>query len=307
MSETVTKTSVVELANKVGTDPAELVEQLKKALDRQDIDQDTLISEAEKQQLLSYLKRGQQDKPKKIVLRRNNSGKLKLKSGGPVKVVIKRRQVVQHPDETKAAKEKLLKEREAAEQAKLAEEQAKIAQEAAEQAAQEQTTPVLVDEPPQAEAVTQVPSDNEQTNTVPEVAQTPEPVPVIEEDKSARKPAKKKKKDRRAQEDEMYAERERRLEKNNAGKSNFGARLKRNKQKVAAQAVLAKHSFEAPTTPVSKVITVPEAITVAELAKQMSVKPTEVIKALIQLGTMATINQVLDQDTAVIVVEEMGH
>ena len=51
----------------------------------------------------------------------------------------------------------------------------------------------------------------------------------------------------------------------------------------------------------------PETITVAELAHKMSVKAAEVIKALMKLGTMVTINQVLDQETAMIVVEEMGH
>ncbi|HEX6945071.1 MAG TPA: translation initiation factor IF-2 [Casimicrobiaceae bacterium] len=59
--------------------------------------------------------------------------------------------------------------------------------------------------------------------------------------------------------------------------------------------------------PVVREVTVPETITVAELAHKMSVKATEVIKALMKLGTMVTINQVLDQETAMIVVEEMGH
>ena len=54
-------------------------------------------------------------------------------------------------------------------------------------------------------------------------------------------------------------------------------------------------------------IAVPETITVGELAHRMSVKAAEVIKALMKLGTMATINQVLDQETAMILVEEMGH
>jgi translation initiation factor IF-2 len=54
-------------------------------------------------------------------------------------------------------------------------------------------------------------------------------------------------------------------------------------------------------------VAVPETITVGELAHRMSVKAAEVIKALMKLGTMATINQVLDQETAIILVEEMGH
>jgi len=59
--------------------------------------------------------------------------------------------------------------------------------------------------------------------------------------------------------------------------------------------------------PVVREVTVPETITVAELAHKMSVKATEVIKAMMKLGTMVTINQNLDQETAMIVVEEMGH
>ncbi|KTD33113.1 translation initiation factor IF-2 [Legionella nautarum] len=67
------------------------------------------------------------------------------------------------------------------------------------------------------------------------------------------------------------------------------------------------HGFAMPTSPVVRDVAIPETITVAELAKRMSVKVAEVIKVMMGLGAMATINQVIDQDTAVIVVEEMGH
>ncbi len=66
-------------------------------------------------------------------------------------------------------------------------------------------------------------------------------------------------------------------------------------------------SFQAPTEPIVRDIHVPETITVAELAHKMAVKAVEVIKTLMKMGSMVTINQVLDQDTAMIVVEEMGH
>src|SRR5439155_235498 len=66
-------------------------------------------------------------------------------------------------------------------------------------------------------------------------------------------------------------------------------------------------TFAQPTEPLVREIAVPETIAVGELAHRMSVKAAEVIKALMKLGTMATINQVLDQETAMIVVEEMGH
>ncbi|TXL13183.1 translation initiation factor IF-2, partial [Methylococcaceae bacterium HT4] len=69
----------------------------------------------------------------------------------------------------------------------------------------------------------------------------------------------------------------------------------------------AKHTFEMPTETASKEISIPENIVVAELALKMSVKAAEVIKHLMKLGIMSTINQSIDQETAVILVEEMGH
>jgi translation initiation factor IF-2 len=68
-----------------------------------------------------------------------------------------------------------------------------------------------------------------------------------------------------------------------------------------------EHGFSMPTAPTVHDVDVPETISVSDLALRMHVKAAEVIKALMGLGTMATINQVLDQDTAVILVEEMGH
>jgi translation initiation factor IF-2 len=66
-------------------------------------------------------------------------------------------------------------------------------------------------------------------------------------------------------------------------------------------------NFQAPSEPIVRDVHVPETITVADLAHKMSVKASEVIKQLMKLGQMVTINQVLDQETAMILVEEMGH
>ncbi len=68
-----------------------------------------------------------------------------------------------------------------------------------------------------------------------------------------------------------------------------------------------RHGFERPTAPVVREVSIGETITVAELAQKMAVKAPAVIKTLMNLGVMATINQPLDRDTAVLVVEEMGH
>ena len=66
-------------------------------------------------------------------------------------------------------------------------------------------------------------------------------------------------------------------------------------------------SFERPTEMVARDIEVPEAIAVGDLAQRMSVKAGDAIKKLMGMGVMATINQVLDQDTAILLVEEFGH
>ena len=68
-----------------------------------------------------------------------------------------------------------------------------------------------------------------------------------------------------------------------------------------------KHGFERPTQPVVREVLIPESLTVAELAQRMSVKAAEVIKVMMKLGSMVTINQMMDQDTALLLVEEMGH
>ena len=68
-----------------------------------------------------------------------------------------------------------------------------------------------------------------------------------------------------------------------------------------------QHAFQAPTEPVVHEVLVPETITIADLAHKMAVKGVEVVKALMKMGMMVTINQSIDQDTALIVVEELGH
>jgi translation initiation factor IF-2 len=82
---------------------------------------------------------------------------------------------------------------------------------------------------------------------------------------------------------------------------------KRIKERKAPVGFEARHGFELPTAPMKREVSVGETITPQELAQKMAVKATEVIKAMMNMGVMATINQPIDQDTAVLVVEEMGH
>jgi translation initiation factor IF-2 len=130
-------------------------------------------------------------------------------------------------------------------------------------------------------------------------AERPRPQPaVVTEDKSDADDRRGKKK-----------ERERSLEDGASIDSLRSKPKMKKKVKPGRQAVLpeSKHGFERPTGPVVREVLVPQAITVSDLAQRMSVKATEVIKTLMKMGIMATINQILDQDTAVLLVEEMGH
>jgi translation initiation factor IF-2 len=82
---------------------------------------------------------------------------------------------------------------------------------------------------------------------------------------------------------------------------------RRSRRRPVSVSVDSQHGFEKPTAPVVHEVAIPESITVAELAQQMTIKGGEVVKIMMNMGVMATINQVIDQDTAVLVVEEMGH
>lgn len=81
----------------------------------------------------------------------------------------------------------------------------------------------------------------------------------------------------------------------------------RPRAKHKQQLVNTESNFQAPTEPIVREVHIPETITVADLAHKMAVKASEVIKVMMKMGQMVTINQVLDQDTAMILVEEMGH
>ena len=82
---------------------------------------------------------------------------------------------------------------------------------------------------------------------------------------------------------------------------------RRTKSRPTSQGSEGRHAFEMPTAPVVREVGIGETVTVSELAQKMAVKANEVIKVLMNIGVMATINQPLDRDTAVLVVEEMGH
>jgi len=98
--------------------------------------------------------------------------------------------------------------------------------------------------------------------------------------------------------------------------SDASARFKKKKQHQQTRSrggrpvqvnVSSQHGFERPAAPVKRDVQIGETVTVAELAQRMAVKANEVIKVMMNMGVMATINQPIDQDTAILVIEELGH
>src|SRR5699024_6531508 len=86
-----------------------------------------------------------------------------------------------------------------------------------------------------------------------------------------------------------------------------GRRRRKSRTDRRAVSVGTEHGFERPTAPVVRDVEIPELITVADLAQSMAVKGGDLLKRMMKLGVMATINQTIDQETATILVEEMGH
>ena len=125
---------------------------------------------------------------------------------------------------------------------------------------------------------------------------------------------KRKEEEERQRQEKIRRDREQRAKETRYGrkelhvaKDKSGQRKKRKPKRRTLASVDSKHGFERPTAPVIREVTIPETLTVADLANRMAVKSNEVIKIMMGMGAMVTINQMIDQDTAAIVVEEMGH
>jgi translation initiation factor IF-2 len=132
--------------------------------------------------------------------------------------------------------------------------------------------------------------------------------PIVAEPVTAEKPddkskAGKKGKDKKKDKSTRYGRQELHVASEKSGRRK---KKSRHRPKIIPT-IDTQHGFEKPTEPVIKEIGIPENISVSDLAQKMSVKATEVIKLMMGLGSMATINQMLDQETAILVVEEMGH
>ena len=134
-----------------------------------------------------------------------------------------------------------------------------------------------------------------------QVIEIKDPISKILPDIDTEKPAEKEKKKKK---DQAHHKRK---ELHVATTAKGRRRKKIRPTPIIQQQTNKQHGFEKPTVPIVREVGIPENISVSELGQRMSVKGSEVVKILMGLGTMTTINQIIDQETAAIVVEEMGH
>lgn len=327
--------TVKQLASVVGTTVERLLEQIKDA-GLNITAPDSLISDQDKMRLLAHL-RGQHGKdssasddtkPRKIALKRKSVSELKVAGSGKntVSVEVRRKRTILRPtEETAEAAEAVADEIvttedvaapipvELTELEKLRADQARreeardrerqIKAERAEKRAQDQTAEDerLTQAKAAAEALTQK-KETKRAKAVEAIA-TPD-VLQASEARDQKAPAASKHKVEQKHKT-LYGRKELHVSSDKSGKRQ--KKKGKTSRRPSAVAADAKHGFERPVAAIVHDVIVPEAVTVDELAKRMSMKAGELIKVLMQMGVMATINQVIDQDTAVLVVEELGH
>jgi translation initiation factor IF-2 len=282
---------------------------------------DDTISDKEKAQLLSYLRKshGKSEalsvsQPKRVTLKRKSHSELRTTasrtgSARTVSVEVRKKRTYVKRADLMAEEEERLKQ-EAEEKAKLlAEREAKRqAEQEALRRAEEEAARKVEEERQRAEEVARKAQDEaaQQAEAVRKKAEQEALVQARAEQEARAQKAEHERKGKRQAEDDRhtkYGRQELHVAKDKAG---------RRKKKKAPRSGVAirtsgEHGFERPTAPVVREVDVPEAISVGDLAQKMSIKGTDLIKSLMKMGIMATINQSLDQDTAVLLVEEMGH
>jgi translation initiation factor IF-2 len=274
---------------------------------------DDVISDDAKMELLTYLRRSHGRKeetvagaPRQITLKRRSQSELKL-SGGQgrsrtVNVEVRRKRTYVKRD---VLEEEARQQQEELDAKRKAEEDARNKLEAEDKARREAEEAKKEAEAAQAEAAAEARAQAEAEAE----ARAAEEARLRAEAERERQAKEREERARleAARQREDKATRYGRKELHVAGDISNRRRKKRPRRRPSSVSVDTQHGFERPTAPVKRVVEVPESITVAELAQQMAVKGNEVIKEMMKMGVMATINQAIDQDTALLVVEEMGH
>ena len=321
--------NLTQFAKELGLPPALLIEQLQAAGVSRALTAETSLTEKDKTQLLDYLRQshGAKESKQKITLTRKQTTEIKKSDSTgksrTIQVEVRKKRVlvkreatepeaVELPKVVVDAEQTAMREAEAKQQAELAARQADEVERKAEQerrkkeavaeAAQAAQVEEAKVEPPAAPVAKAAPAAGAPAGAQVEgTLHKPTSKPGEKGEKKAKKPVKQV-----VWRDESVKRRTIKTRGDSSGGLGWRAR-KAGRHVTEREDGDAQHAFATPTEPLVREIVVAETITVAELAHKMSVKAAEVIKTMMKLGTMATINQVIDQDTAMIVVEEMGH
>ncbi|QKZ02975.1 translation initiation factor IF-2 [Pseudomonas eucalypticola] len=307
-----TQVTVKELAKEVAAPVERLLQQMREAgLPHTDAGQ--VVTDNEKQALLAHLKsshKAKAEEPRKITLQRKTTSTLRVAGSKSISVEVRKKKVFvqRSPEEIQAEQKRELEERRAAENAARQKAEQEAARQRAEEEARRPAAPAAA--PAAAEPAPAAPANVD--------LGAPAPAPAADRKKDEpRRPDKPRNDDSRRNDGERknaphrasVKEKEkaptpRAAPRTTDEESDGFRRGGRGKGKLKKRNA---HGFQNPTGPVIRDVQIGETITVGDLAAQMSVKAAEVIKFMFKLGTPATINQVLDQETAQLVAEELGH
>ncbi|AMR68195.1 MULTISPECIES: translation initiation factor IF-2 [Pseudomonadaceae] len=305
-----TQVTVKELAQVVDTPVERLLQQMREAgLPHTSAEQ--VVTDNEKQALLAHLKSSHGEKleePRKITLQRKTTTTLKVAGSKTISVEVRKKKtyVKRSPDEIEAEKQRELEEQRAAEEAARLKAEEEARKQAEAEARKQQDAAALAAVAPAAEVAAAAPAAEPVSAAVAAErkkeelrrAEKDKPVRTDDDERRDRKHAQHRPAPKDKAPTPRVAPRSTDEEVDDFRRGR-GGRMKPKKRN--------QHGFQSPTGPIVREVAIGETITVADLAAQMSVKGAEVVKFMFKMGTPVTINQVLDQETAQLVAEEMGH
>ena len=314
------KVTVSQLAEVLGVSIDKLIAQMDKA-GIEVVSGDEAVSNDDKKKLLAHLRstHGKAEidatAPRQVTLKRKSMSELRISGSGPrastrtVNVEFRKRRtyvnrsVLQEAQELRQEREKVQQALKEAQERRAAE--AKGREEAVEQSRHvaEQTARKAAEEQARKVEEAQSRREEEERQREEESRRQAEENERKEEEERSRKLAEeqRKRKKERAKSSTRYGRAELHVARGAA------ARRRKPTRRVTTSSRPTEHGFSKPTAPVIRDVAIPETIKVSELAKMLAIKVGEVIKVLMNMGMMVTINQPIDQDTAILVVEEMGH
>uniref|UniRef100_A0A7C1X0F3 Translation initiation factor IF-2 n=1 Tax=Pseudomonas graminis TaxID=158627 RepID=A0A7C1X0F3_9PSED len=316
-----TQVTVKELAKTVDTPVERLLQQMREAgLPHNAAEQ--VVTDIEKQALLTHLKSGHKAKveePRKITLQRKTTSTLRVAGSKSISVEVRKKKVFvqRSPEEIEAERKRELDERRAVENAARQKAEEESRQRAEEEARRQPSSGA-----PATDAVAAPAPASQAAEPARETpAAAPAPAPVVDRKKDEQRRPDKPRNDDNNRRSGGGGDGDRKNAPHRASvkekaptprvaprttdeESDGFRRGGRGKAKLKKRNA---HGFQSPTGPVVRDVQIGETISVGDLANQMSVKAAEIIKFMFKLGTPATINQVLDQETAQLVAEELGH